>query len=194
MALKSRVPRISMGGGSELELQTKGQLNRSGMAGGGRQVQQGGDIRIHIADSLCVYQKLIQHYKAVILHFLNLLFIYLVVLGLSCSMWDLVPKAAVEHRPPALGAQRLPPGKSLQLKKKKNLIEKRTTLPYSRNQHNIVNQVHFNKNFLKKKQKSCKKACFLSLCLLPCKDTRKRQPSVNQEAGLHDTVCCLSSS
>ena len=39
MALKSRVPRISMGGGSELELQTKGQLNRSGMAGGGRQVQ-----------------------------------------------------------------------------------------------------------------------------------------------------------
>ena len=53
MALKSRVSRISTGGGSELELQTKGQLNRIGMVGGGGEVQQGGVICVHIADSLC---------------------------------------------------------------------------------------------------------------------------------------------
>ena len=32
------------------------------------------------------------------------LFFYLAVLGLSSSMWDLVPQPGVEPRPPALGA------------------------------------------------------------------------------------------
>ena len=29
---------------------------------------------------------------------------YLAALGLSCSMWDLVPCPGIESRPPALGA------------------------------------------------------------------------------------------
>ena len=33
--------------------------------------------------------------------------IYLAVLGLSCSMWDLVPWPGMEPKPPALGAQSL---------------------------------------------------------------------------------------
>ena len=37
----------------------------------------------------------------------NVLFIYLAVLGLSCSMWDLVPEPGMEPRPPRLGAQSL---------------------------------------------------------------------------------------
>ena len=35
------------------------------------------------------------------------LFFYLAVLGLSCSMWSLVPWAGIEPRPPALGTQSL---------------------------------------------------------------------------------------
>ena len=35
------------------------------------------------------------------------IFIYLAVLGLSCSMWDLVPWPGMEPKPPALGAQSL---------------------------------------------------------------------------------------
>jgi len=34
-----------------------------------------------------------------------LIFIYLAVLGLSCSMWDLVPWPGIKPKPPALGAQ-----------------------------------------------------------------------------------------
>ena len=30
--------------------------------------------------------------------------IYLAVLGLSCSIWNLVPQAGIQPRPPALGA------------------------------------------------------------------------------------------
>ena len=33
------------------------------------------------------------------------LFFYLAVLGLSSSMWDLVPQPGIEPRPPALGNQ-----------------------------------------------------------------------------------------
>ena len=33
-----------------------------------------------------------------------LIFIYLAVLGLSCSLWDLVPWSGIEPRPPALGS------------------------------------------------------------------------------------------
>ena len=35
------------------------------------------------------------------------MFIYLAVLGLSCSMWDLVPRLGVEPQALALGAQNL---------------------------------------------------------------------------------------
>ena len=38
-----------------------------GMGGGGREVQEGGDICTHIADSFLVQQKLTQHCKAIIL-------------------------------------------------------------------------------------------------------------------------------
>ena len=31
------------------------------------------------------------------------MFIYLAVLGLSCRMWDLVPRLGIEPRPPVLG-------------------------------------------------------------------------------------------
>ena len=34
-------------------------------------------------------------------------YFYLATLGLSCSMWDLVPWVGIEPGPPALGAQRL---------------------------------------------------------------------------------------
>ena len=36
--------------------------------------------------------------------FFFLIFIYLAVLGLSCSMWDLVPHSGIKPRLPALGA------------------------------------------------------------------------------------------
>ena len=36
-----------------------------------------------------------------------LIFIYLVVLGLSCSIWDLVPWAGIKLRPPVLGVPSL---------------------------------------------------------------------------------------
>ena len=36
-------------------------------------------------------------------------YFYLAELGLSCSMWDLVPWPGIEPGPPALGAQRLRP-------------------------------------------------------------------------------------
>ena len=39
--------------------------------------------------------------------FLKKIFIFLAALGLSCSMWDLVPWPGIESRPPALGAQSL---------------------------------------------------------------------------------------
>ena len=32
------------------------------------------------------------------------MFIYLAVLGLGCGMWDLVLRAGIKPRPPALGA------------------------------------------------------------------------------------------
>ena len=31
------------------------------------------------------------------------MFVYLAVLGLSCSMWDLVPRLGIKPRPPVLG-------------------------------------------------------------------------------------------
>lgn len=34
-----------------------------------KEVRQGGDISVHIADSLCIQQKLTQHCKAIILKF-----------------------------------------------------------------------------------------------------------------------------
>ena len=44
-------------------------------------------------------------YVAFFFFFFN--YFYLAALGLSCSMWDLVPWPGNEPGPPALGAQRL---------------------------------------------------------------------------------------
>ena len=38
---------------------------------------------------------------------LSFFFIYLAALGLSCSMWDLVPRPGMKPGPPALGARSL---------------------------------------------------------------------------------------
>ena len=39
--------------------------------------------------------------------FFKCIFIYLTALGLSCSMWDLVPRPGIKPRPPAWGTQSL---------------------------------------------------------------------------------------
>ena len=43
------------------------------------------------------------------LFFFLMYFCYLTTLGLSCSMWELVPRPGIKPRPPALGTQSLSP-------------------------------------------------------------------------------------